>query len=499
MLPLGLFKNNKNIKWFFFAFIFLFLLVLKFHNYDRVPSPGHAEELLYSWSGINLIETGIPMSWSTLDYPNENLMFDGIVGDPSGIYLPAKMYRPWLDEPPLYSLMSGGVAHLYGDNRNKVIPASHSRIPSVLASAITMFLIFWVAYKFYNFKIGLISMCFYGLTPIFVFGSRLSVPENIIALATIFLLLMSKTYLTKPKIYFPCLFGFITLLLGLMKPTGFFLAPLVIYLAYSKKKWKDIAIILGFVLLGVSLYIAYGHYYDWELFKHIVAIQGGRFAGWSGLPYILSSPAYDISMLFDGWYIFAFIFALFFSFKKNKNKYTKLISLFFFYWLLVAIFSGTEQDLLPWYRYPMFPFLAIFGALGLQWLYKKANFFSLALVIGLLLSSRFFLSNAFRPTTPTIVFRLVYLFALIPSLLSFFKKTMFLTKINRIILVFFAVLGLYFNSKYIYSAIEIMCENKICQFGEQTLLSKTKLPIFDKFLLPKYPTQDMLTTKRPWF
>ncbi len=494
-------SNSKNVKirWFLFSFLFLFLLVLKFHNYDRVPSSGHAEELLYSWSGINLIETGVPMSWSTLDYPQKNLMFDGIVGDPNGLYLPAKMYKPWLDEPPLFSLMSGGVAHLYGDDRNMVIPASHSRIPTVLASVLTMFLVFWVGYKFYNFNIGLLSMCFYGFTPIFVFGSRMSVPENIIALATILLLLITKKYLEKPSIYFPILFGFITLILGLMKPTGFFLAPLVIYLSFIKKRWKDIFIILGFTLLGVGLYIAYGYSYDWELFKHIVSIQGGRFAGWTGLPYILSSPAYDITLLFDGWYIFAFLFALFFSFKKNSNKNTRLISLFFFYWLLVAIFSGTEQDLLPWYRYPMFPFLAIFGALGLELVYKKVNFFYLSLVIGMLLSSRFYLSNAFRPTTPTIVFRLVYLIALIPSLLCLFKKSDILKKINRVILVFFVVLGLYLNSKYIYSAIDVICENKICQFGEQTLLSKTKLPLFDKFLLPMYPTQDMLTTKRPWF
>ena len=348
-------KIKFNGKYLIFGILFLFLSILKFHNYDRVPDSVHAEELLYSWSGINLIETGVPMSWSTLDYSKENLMFDGIVGDIKGVYLPAKLYKPWLDEPPLYSLMSGGVAHLFGDDRNMVIPTSHSRIPSVLASIVTMFLVFWVGYKFYSFKIGILSMCFYGMTPTIVFGSRLSVPENIIALAVIISLLLVKSYLKKPKLIYPFIFGILSLILGLMKPTGFFLAPLCIYFAVKNKRWKDILIIIGFVILGVFLYALYGYGYDWNLFKTIISIQGNRFAGWTGLAYVLNSPSFDITLFFDGWYIFGLFFALFFSFQKKMSKNTKLLSMFFFYWLVLSVISGSEQDLLPWYRYPFFP------------------------------------------------------------------------------------------------------------------------------------------------
>ena len=493
-------KNKKSrIRVFVFSILFLFLLILKFHNYDRVPDSAHAEELLYSWSGINLIETGVPMSWSTLDYSEENLMFDGIVGDLKGVYLPAKLYKPWLDEPPLFSLMSGGVAHLFGDDRDKLIPTSHSRIPTVLASVITMFLVFWIGYKFYSFNIGLLAMCFYGMTPTIVFGSRLSVPENIIALAVIASLLIMKSYLKKPKIIYAFIFGIFCLILGLMKPTGFFLAPLCIYFAVKKRRWKDILIIISFVLLGIGLYILYGYTYDWELFKSIVTIQGNRFAGWTGLAYVLNSPSFDITLFFDGWYILGLFFALFFSFQKKIGKNTKLLSLFLFYWLIMSVISGSEQDLLPWYRYPFFPLLAIFGSLGLAWIYKRANFFTMVFAVGLLLTSRYYLANDFRPTTPANVYRVVYFLALVPSLLYFLNKSNLAKKTTRYILILFVVLGFYFNAKYIYSAFEIRCENKTCPFSQSTLLSKVKLPFFDKFLLPKYPTTDMLTTKRPWF
>ena len=487
-----------RLKVGLFLVLFYFLSVIKLHGYDRVPAPAHGEELLYSWSGIYLIETGTPVSWSTLDYPKENKVFDGIVGDKHNLFMPATLWRPWLDEPPLYSLLSGGAGHLFGADRTKVIPPAYSRIPSVLASLVTMGLVFLVGLNFFGYWIGILAMAFYGLSPILVLGSRLSVPENMIALGVIGSLLLAKKYLEKPSLVFPIGVGLTTAVLGLMKPTGFFLAPLAIFLTLSKKRWRHAGIILALTLLGVAAFAAYGYYYDWDLFLKIVSIQGRRFAGWTGLAYIFNSPAYDIDLLFDGWYIFGMIAAVFFSLRENKSRELKLICLFFFYWLMVAVFAGTEQDLLPWYRYPLFPLIGVFGALGLQWLYKRADFFAMVLGIGLLLTSRFYLMNAFRPTTPTVVFRLVFFAALIPSLLDYAWKIPWAKKVSQLILVSFIGLGLFFNAKYLYIIFETRCESVSCPFGPSTKLSETKLPFFWRLFVPGENT-DMLTSKRPWF
>ncbi|MFZ2202602.1 MAG: glycosyltransferase family 39 protein [Microgenomates group bacterium] len=487
-----------RLKVGLFLVLFYFLTVIKLHGYDRVPAPAHGEELLYSWSGINLIETGTPISWSTLDYPKENKVFEGIVGDKHNLFMPATLWKPWLDEPPLYSLLSGGAAHLFGADRTKVIPPAYSRIPSVIASLVTMALIFLVGFKFFGYWTGVLSMIFYGLSPILVLGSRLSVPENMIALGVIGSLLLAKKYLEKPNLVFPIAVGLTAAVLGLMKPTGFFLAPLTIFLTLAKKKWGHAGIILALTLVGVAAFLAYGYYYDWDLFMKIVSIQGRRFAGWTGLAYIFNSPAYDIDLLFDGWYIFGMVAAIFFALRENKSRGLKLICLFFFYWLMVAVLSGTEQDLLPWYRYPLFPLIGIFGALGLQWLYKRADFFAMVLGIGLLLTSRFYLMNAFRPTTPTIVFRLVFFAALIPSLLDYAWKVSWAKKASQIILVAFIGLGMFFNAKYLYTIFEIRCESISCPFGPSIGLSETKLPFFWRLFVPGENT-DMLTTKRPWF
>jgi 4-amino-4-deoxy-L-arabinose transferase-like glycosyltransferase len=474
------------------------LVIVRLHDYDRMPTPGHAEELLYGWSGIYLIEEKVPQSWSTLDYPKENLVFDGIVGDKNNMYLPAKLYRPWLDEPPLYSLLSGGAAHLMHADRTKVLPPSYIRIPSVLASIATMMLVFWVGLDFFGFSVAMLALWFYGTSPIMVFGSRLSVPENIIALGAIALLLLAKKYLKSPGRWFGWTAGIMSAVLGLMKPTGFFVAPLAIFLAAKKKRWTDVIVIAVLTLLGIFAFIMYGRYFGWDIFKRIIEIQGVRFAGWTGLSYILTSPAYDIVEFYDGWYLLALIFALFFSIKKNNSKEIKLLNLFFFFWLLVGLFGGTEQDLLPWYRYPLFPLLALYGGLGIQYVYKKINFQGVALVLGLALTSRWYLHNAFRPTTPPNTFRLVMLIALLPSLIDLAWKKPWTRKFSRLILIAALILGAFYNYKYIYSAFAIRCEAITCPFGPTTKLSEVKLPVLWRFLIPKDPT-GMLDVRRPKF
>lgn len=487
----------KLWHWLVTLGLFVFFVLIRLHNYDRMPTPGHAEELLYGWSGIYLIEEGVPQSWSTLQYPDENLVFDGIVGDMTGMYLPAKLYRPWLDEPPLYSLMSGGVAHLYGADRTKVLPPSYIRLPSVMAGIVTLALVFVVGWQFFSFPIGVLAMALYGSSPLFVFGSRLSVPENITALGVMIGLLLARKYLKKPYMWFALVMGLMGAALGLMKPTGFFMIILAGFISATKKRWSDVIILLLFLAAGVGIYAWYGNHYGWELFKHIVSIQGGRFPGWTSFAYLLNNPGYDIVTMWDGTYVLGFIAAIYFTLRE-KTKETKLVGLFFLFWVMVGIFGGSEQDMLPWYRYPYFPLLAIYGALLIAKIYKKPNFVGMVLVVLLMLTSRWYLLNAFRPTTPPWTFRFVVLFALLPTLLGYIKKAKWQTIVSRYIIIFFVVLGMWYGAKYIYSAFEIRCEAISCPMGPGTKFSEVKVPLLWRLMVPGDPT-DMLTTKRPKF
>ena len=145
--------------------------------------------------------------------------------------------------------------------------------------------------------------------------------------------------------------------------------------------------------------------------------------------------------------------------------------------------SGGETDLLPWYRYPSYPLLAIFGAWGLQILVRKADFFATFLITGLLLGNRMLLVNAFRPNITPFNFRLIFSLLLLPALLNSIFKKNYLGKLTRLVLVIIIAVGMYFNTIYIYNIFELKCESQSCPIGPSTKLSTIHFPFIWRWLV----------------
>ncbi|MCL5070377.1 MAG: glycosyltransferase family 39 protein, partial [Actinobacteria bacterium] len=89
------------------------------------------------------------------------------------------LYRPWLDEPPLFSLIVGFFAHINGAVRTDFIPSSYIRIPSILFAAATSIFIFLIARLVSNYWGGILAMLMYGTVPIMVIASRVALPGNL--------------------------------------------------------------------------------------------------------------------------------------------------------------------------------------------------------------------------------------------------------------------------------------------------------------------------------
>lgn len=473
----------KFAKLVIFFLVLYFTFVLRAHNFDRTPGTGHLEEMLYAWSGLYLIETGVPVSWSTLDYPKRAEVFKGRVdfqgGDPMAS---VTLYKPWLDEPPLFSLLVGAFAHYYNADRNDVIPASYIRTPIVIISAATSILVFLTASLVSGFWTGILAMLLYGTIPIMVFGSRLAVPENLIALflmITVFLLLKFEI---KPRFWYLGVIALLAGIGGLAKPTGYFLLPLAIYFALSKKQYKNIIFLVITIIPFIAFFFWYGLHFDSEIFWRIFSIQGQRPVGFSSLGWFFTSPAYDIRMLTDSWYIFSLLAAGFFIFKP-KEGLAKWISIFFIYWVIIIMLSGGEADLLPWYRYPVFPLLAIFAAWGVQFIVKEANFLTTFLAAGFFLGNRFLLVNAFRTNVLPGHYRAIFSGLMLPAVLNFIYHKPWLETLNRLIIVIIIIFGLFFNIQYIYNRFELECESITCAMTPSTKLSTAYFPVFWRWLV----------------
>jgi 4-amino-4-deoxy-L-arabinose transferase-like glycosyltransferase len=487
------FKNNY-FKIFALVAVFIFTFILRAHNYDREPEIGQLEEMLYGWSGIHLIAEGVPISWSTLEYPESAKVYEGEISlDGSNPKHFVSLYKPWLDEPPVYSLISGGSAYLFGADRWNILPSAYIRLPQIFISFFTSIFIFLIARKVSGFWNGIISVLLYGTVPTFVFSSRLAVPENLIAL--IFLILIYSILRLRENsnegimkialiVLLPVLIG----IAGLSKPTGFLIAPLLIYELFLKKYYKSIVYTIIAVAICVAIFIGYGLYYNSAIFWNIVTIQSTRPIGFGTLGYTLTTPAYDIFLFYDTFYIFCLVSLIYYVFKFGANREEDKTGRSFLvfsgvYWLIIAIMSGGERDLLPWYRFGLFPLLPIFGV----WLFKSClqnfSFIKSVFLISLFLGNRFLLINPFRPAMEPAFVRIIFSALVLPSLgYEAFRKN-FLKIIGQSIIVGVFIVGTNWNIIYTYNAHELKCERRECAIGPSTPVSRLHFPVIWRFLV----------------
>ena len=375
-----------HFKFILFLIVLVFTFILRAHNYERVPTSNHLDEMLYAWSGIHIIETGTPVSWSTLDYPKRAEVFKGKISYKGGLpEASVTLYKPWLDEPLLFSILVGYFAHINGANRDEFIPSSYIRIPLIYIGTIVSIFIFLIAKKLVGYKTGILAMLIYGITPTFIFASRLAMPENLISICFIIIMWLLLKYKENLKFIYlspvPVLVG----IAGLSKPTGYFLLLfsifVMIWFSVNKIPTKKIITKTLFLIFGTLPFIGYYFWYsnnlDPEIFKAIFAIQSSRPVGFSNFANILISPSYDMTIFRDGWFIFAFVYAIYLSITTKKTFAVKFVSLAFIFWMLVVMFTGGEGDPMAWYRFPAYPVMAIISALGIRHLLKLNNIFFL--------------------------------------------------------------------------------------------------------------------------
>jgi 4-amino-4-deoxy-L-arabinose transferase-like glycosyltransferase len=449
--------------------------------------------MLYAWSGLSLIETGTPVSWSTLDYPKRAEVFKGVIsykgGKPDAS---VTLYKPWLDEPPLFSLLVGGFAHLYQADRNDFVPSSYIRMPMVIISTFTSILIFLIALEVSGFGSGILAMIIYGFTPIFVFASRNAMPETLIAFLFAGAMYLLIRFWKNPNILYIIGIPLLAGIAGLSKPTGFFIIPIAMFMVFWRK-YQDNKISQGLkyclylflaILPFIGFFYWYGFHFDPEIFKTITSIQAGRPAGFASLAWFFISPAFGTNILIDGWYVFCLSSAIFFVFSE-KNSLRKLVIFAFVYWTAVVMVSGGERDLLPWYRFPIFPFMAILGAWGIEYILKNIKLFTSFIAVGLLLGNRVLLVNAFHPNISPINYRIIFSILMAPSIINTIFQKKWLTKLSKLVVVLAILAGLIINLIYIYMAFEIECQSKTCAFVPTTFLSVVHFPVFSKFM-PKY-------------
>ncbi|MEK7165199.1 MAG: glycosyltransferase family 39 protein, partial [Patescibacteria group bacterium] len=257
------------------ALISLLGFIVRFVDYDSAPGWNESlDEIHYAWTGQTWFQTGIPTSWSYLSsYPKSEMvkLWD----------TDFRIVSPMLEKPPLYSLLSGVLVLLFGQDELSEVRISTIRILPLILSIFTIFLTGLLGKKVFGPEVGLSAALLYAAIPPVVLANRLSVTENL--LTPIFLIsqLIFLSIYRVGKLQHAVYAGIFAALAILTKQIGIVAAFVSLGLLAYKKQWKSFFICGVIAAIAFLIYPLTGAFYDWQLFRNIqteqrrVGLQGG--------------------------------------------------------------------------------------------------------------------------------------------------------------------------------------------------------------------------------
>lgn len=356
----------KNKTFIILTAIILIGLVLRVHNYSTSPRFGATmDEFAWTWLGINLIQEGAPKSWSShpqyIDSDRNHLIYKG-----AAFWIVA----PYLEHPPFFGVVAGSFALLNGADNMYDIDVGRIRPLAIILGVISIGVLFLLVKEVYDKETALLASLIYAVIPTVAIGSRIVQNENFFIPGFLTALLLTIKYVkTNNKLFIV----FVSVLCGLLlvsKIPWIAACVAVISILIYFKKYKESAIVFGTVLAFFLGYIAYGYYYDWNLFVSLWKLQLQRYdLTFNSVYAIFKDPFLADRHLIDGWIYFGWISFFLLLIKDFKKNFLPILGLLAY--LGVFIFAIPNEPGHGWYRYPFYPFLAISLAIFIKDYFNK--------------------------------------------------------------------------------------------------------------------------------
>ena len=348
------------------AMITLVGMVARFWKVEFIPFQNDADELAFVYAGQSLLETGVPVSWSSFAYDQEYYHSIQTVGDASyNTQGEVTFISPWFDHPYLLSLLQGGWTKLFGYSFPSAPPSLLMRVPMLFFALITLLLFWKVASHLFSPRTARIIYTAFALSPAFILGQRMVIGENLI----VPLLLGALLILVKKETRYFWLLPICIAAALLTKMTGILVLLLVGLSFVLQKQWKELFIWAGGgVVLFLLLYIPFVAALGWNEFIAITAKQSFRLLGWSNPAFIMANPGFHHYIFYDLSYYLFLILGGFGAMKAvtSKNPQGLFLSLSVLGALLLLWSTSAEQDALGWYKLPLFTLLALASGFSVE-------------------------------------------------------------------------------------------------------------------------------------
>jgi Dolichyl-phosphate-mannose-protein mannosyltransferase len=248
---------------------------LRGRGYAQSP-PLNADEYDWAWTGLSLLQRHVPTGWTGLwDAYGHWQLFDWQGNEYA-------LVTPYLDHPPLFSLVVGGVAWIAGERTLTDVSLSVIRLVPIGLSLLVLVLAYRLAQATVGTWAARIAILLLAFSPATITLARLTESE---ALLTVWLIaaLLALTRLQKQPadryavvlVLISCIAAPLTKVPGIA--IGFTAA--VALFSWQRPRLAMTAAMAAFA--GILLFAAYGALLDFALFRNIWSAQADRHAGFS--------------------------------------------------------------------------------------------------------------------------------------------------------------------------------------------------------------------------
>jgi hypothetical protein len=329
--------------------IVIFVVGLGLRTWHRDTVPKHNEtidEYAWAWSGMTLLRDGVPKAWSYLpEYrgvPWQEWRGWGY-----------RIVRPWLDHPPLFSVVVGAWMVLGGYRDIFTVDLAWMRwVPWFLFIAD-----FWVLVlllrRYFSRDELLLGLAFFAVSPLVVVNQKLVICEDWLVLiyALTHLSLLNYDETRRKRYLAGVWLGAFALPFSKIAAMGL---SLYLFMVALLRKNRALALAIGAgTALGLGAYLVWGAIYDWRQFLQVMHGQASRFKGFGGAFELL----FDFKMVSTKFIYYPFYLGLFtvlFSGGRARELYLQ-----YPIYIACMVFFVDENQVYGWYLIPMYPVLCM--------------------------------------------------------------------------------------------------------------------------------------------
>jgi hypothetical protein len=402
------------------AAVALLGMLLRTHDYALAPLPSdNRDEMGWAWSGLTLLTRHVPYAWSYLNaYHGVSVLFV------NGATYP--IVHPWLDHPPLFSLLVGAEAWLLGARDLADVTPEMIRPVAIALSTLSIVLLYALGRRVLPWPAALVGAALLATAPVAVLFGRAVESENLLAPILLLSLLVTHRLLTGEGRR-PAIAGLVLLCVAasLTKVPGITVGVACGVVLLVGGRWRLAALAVAAGVVGLLLYAGYGALLDWHTFTAVLSAQEARRHGVMGAYEFIVAPAAIGSSARDGWWILGWIGMG--ALLAGRSRGARLLPWAALVFATAILLFGDERLVLRfgWYRIAVYPLVYAAAAYVCWEAVKEVALLPLLafLVLGGAAAASFGLTSAVEAWMPSpVIVSVILAVVLLPTVVAAVRK-----------------------------------------------------------------------------